>query len=259
MKNKITLLLLLLCLSFSQVLLSQVKMIKAKNCNALFNTDSPFTWDGPIKNGYCHGYGTIKWYTSKGVYEGKMVGTILRGKNEGYCTFYDKNGKKTFECMYKNDLKEGIGRIYYIDGTSEEGTWVNGERVYSEEELAAVDTTDVQFDDSSLDNETVETLVKILEAFCTDYYSSCFYGRSYIENSIEVDNAELLSEGVYRVEGTHSYKGALGSKYADMPFYALIYSDEKKIEFNKQAKADYLHPSDYWEQCTKKFSNSSDY
>lgn len=257
MKNKINLLLLVVCLSFSQGLLSQVKMIKAKNCNALYNTNpnTPFTWNGAIKNGYCHGYGTIKWFNKKGIYEGKMIGTIKRGKNEGFCTLYDEKGRKLFEGTFKDDMKNGAGKAYRKDGTFVDGTWSNDELVAIDgEEVVEVDTTGVASSEdygTTLNDEDIKNLQDHLEVFCYNNYEDCFSGREYIEYSLKVTQAELTENGEFKVEGTHSYKGSYGTVYYDMPFNALLNFDANKIIFNKRAKADYFHSSDYWEECTK--------
>lgn len=250
MKPKITLLLLAILFAFSQTAFSQLKMRKAQNCNALYNTGGPFTWTGPIKNGYCHGYGTIKWYNAKGVCESKMVGTVLKGMNEGFCTFFDAKGNKFFECVYKNDKKNGVGKIYNEDGTIEEREWENDIPVVDSQ---LVDTVAVSESENALSDKDIETLEEMLESFCESYYKSCFSGRDYVEYSLTVGTAEIIESGVYKAEGIHSYKGTFGLSYSDMPFYAIIDSNKRTIEFNKMAKADYFHSTDYWEKCTKSF------
>lgn len=261
MKTKINLLLLIFLFVFSQNVFSQsassqLKMRKAKNCNALFNTNNSFTWNGAIKNGYCHGYGTIKWYDNKGVYQGKMVGTIKRGKSEGFCTFYGTNGKKIFEGMFENDMKNGKGKVFYNDGTTQEGLWYNDEYIGEEGDYAVVDTIAAESSEyysNVLTDEDIKNLQEHLEVFCYNNYEDCFSGRTYIEYSLKVTKAEINSDGKFIVEGTHAYKGSYGTNYYDMAFNATLDFDNNKLVFNKRAKADFLHSSDYWEECTKSF------
>ena len=257
MKNKIKLFLFALCMVFSPSLFSQLRMMKAKNCDAKFNTNMPFTWSGPIKNGYCHGKGTIQWFDKKGNKSTKMIGTIKKGKNEGYCTFYSKKGKKTFEGMYVNDMRNGHGKIYYSNGTSEEGEWSDDTLVSVDTDgisAAVVDTIGATYTANSsglFDDEMKKTLQESLDVFCYNNYSDCFSGRNYIEYSLRIDKVEKVEEGIWKAEGTHSYKGAYGTLYSDMEFSAIIYLTQQKIVFNKRVKADYFHSSDYWEECSK--------
>lgn len=253
MKNKIKIVLLIAGMFISHGLFSQIKMLKASNCKGLYNTNMPFTWSGSVKDGYCQGKGTIKWYR-KGKYMGKMVGNLKKGKNHGYCTLYDATGVKTFEGIFVNDKRNGRGKVYYSNGTYELGKWVNDVLVETEEATVIVDTVSVASNEllnKALDKEDIEALQEILEEFCYSNYSDCFSGRKYVEYSLSIDHSETVEEGVYKVSGIHSYKGSYGIKYSGMSFTALIYTSKRKIVFNKKAKADYFHDSDYWEDCTK--------
>lgn len=260
MKTKINLLLLIFLFSFSQSVISQsassqLKMRKAKNCNALYNTGGPFTWNGAIKNGYCHGYGTIQWYEKNGTKSGKMIGTIKRGKNEGFCTFYAANGKKVFEGMFENDMRNGKGKVFYSDGTTQEGTWYNDEFVGEGDEVVDVDS--ILVDEGSytftFSDDEIKKIQEHLEVYCYNNYEDCFSGRTYIEYSLKVTKADIDENGKFIVEGTHSYKGSYGTYYYDMPFNAIMDFDNNKLVFNKRAKADFFHSSDYWEECTRAF------
>jgi hypothetical protein len=93
----------------------------------------------------------------------------------------------------------------------------------------------------------------VLESFCQDFYSSCFSGRTYVENSLSVTRVEQASLNQIKVYGFHSYKGRLGTSYPDMEYIAYITmsSNRLKIKFRKRSKADFVHPEDYWEECEK--------
>jgi hypothetical protein len=94
----------------------------------------------------------------------------------------------------------------------------------------------------------------ILESFCQEFYSSCFSGRTYLEHSLTVTKVERSSLNGIKVYGFHSYKGRFGTMYRNMEYYAYITvrnGGGTKIEFHKMAKADLLHPEDYWEECSK--------
>lgn len=243
---KIKLFICVLIMVFSQNLFSQLRMVKAKNCDAKFNTNAPFTWSGPIVNGYCHGRGTIQWFDIKGNKSSKMVGAVKNGKAEGYCTFYTAAGVKIFEGYYVNDMRNGKGIVYYSDGTYEEGEWIDDTRI---DNVIAVDDENTVND--TLDEEFKQTLKEFIEAFCCKYYANCFTGRKYIEYSLVVDNVEKIGDGAYKIEGTHSYKGSYGALYTNMLFNATWYVNQKKLMFNKRSKADFFNPTDYWEECTK--------
>jgi hypothetical protein len=98
-----------------------------------------------------------------------------------------------------------------------------------------------------------ETAKLILESFCQDYYSSCFSGRTYVENSLTVSRVEPASLDQIKVYGFHSYKGRFGARYSSMEYYAYVRvrSTSVEIRFYKKSKADLLHPEDYWEDCSK--------
>lgn len=255
---KLKLFICVLIMVFSQSLFSQLRMMKANNCNAKYYTNTPFTWSGPIVNGYCHGNGTIQWFDSKGNKSSKMVGAVKNGKAEGYCTFYTSAGVKIFEGHYVNDMRNGRGIIYYSDGTFEEGEWMDDNRIDDVVvDTLATDnlfyTVDKSTVDETLDDELKQSFKELLEAFCYINYSSCFSGRKYIEYSLIVNNVEEVENRVYKFEGTHSYKGSYGAIYSDMLYKATLYLTQKKIVFYKRSKADFFNPTDYWEECTKQF------
>ena len=94
----------------------------------------------------------------------------------------------------------------------------------------------------------------ILESFCQEFYSSCFSGRTYTENTLSVEKIEQTSLTQIKVEGYHTYKGRFGANYPKMQYYAYIKFNSNssfEIRFHKHSKADAFHPEDYWEVCTK--------
>jgi len=101
-----------------------------------------------------------------------------------------------------------------------------------------------------------EALKRLLEKFCQEYYSDCFSGRSYVRNTLDIENISINDEDVIKVSGTHAYRGSYGSLYEDMDFYVYITKRSSKIifEFHKKAKADFFHSTDYWEECTQSVS-----
>lgn len=106
----------------------------------------------------------------------------------------------------------------------------------------------------SVKAQSNEDMIKqLLESFCREYYSDCFSGRTYVKNTIDIDDISVKDGDVIKVTGTHAYRGSYGSLYEDMDFYVYITMTSYKIkfEFYKKAKADFFHSTDYWEECDK--------
>lgn len=104
--------------------------VKATNCGAYYHTgiDAVFTWTGGANNGYCNGYGTIQWYDVDGNKEGKYVGNVRNGINEGYGTQYYTNGNISYAGNWRNDMENGQGTKYNYDGSvAYSGKFVNGD------------------------------------------------------------------------------------------------------------------------------------
>ena len=94
----------------------------------------------------------------------------------------------------------------------------------------------------------------ILESFCQDHYSSCFSGRTYVENSLTVEKIEEASLSQIKVYGYHSYKGRFGAMYRKIDYYAYIKINSNNtitIKFYKKSMPDPFHPEEYWEDCSK--------
>ena len=102
-------------------------------------------------------------------------------------------------------------------------------------------------------NEDKKIAKLILESFCQDFYSSCFSGRTYVENSLYVTRIEDASLNQKKVYGFHSYKGRFGTKYSDYEFeaYIKISSTSRTIKFHKRSAPDLRHSDYYWETCEK--------
>ena len=103
-------------------------------------------------------------------------------------------------------------------------------------------------------DDTKQMSKLILESFCQEHYSSCFSGRTYIENSLTVYKVEPASLQQIKVYGYHSYKGRFGVKYTSYDYYAYIkYRTDGLVEikFYKKSAPDLFNPDYYWEDCTK--------
>ncbi len=102
-----------------------------------------------------------------------------------------------------------------------------------------------------------ETLQNLIENFCRENYSSCFNGRKYVHNTLEIDKVQKIEDNQIKIEGTHSYRGSYGALYEYMEFkiYLTIYSNKVEIVFKKKAKADFFNSTDYWEECSKTFGD----
>lgn len=98
---------------------NQLAFVKAQNVNGYFQTSrgAVFTWSGSTVNSYCNGYGTIQFYDKNGDIGGKFTGTLKDGKSEGYGTMYYKNGAKSYEGYWVNDMRHGKGTEYHMDGS----------------------------------------------------------------------------------------------------------------------------------------------
>jgi len=74
-------------------------------------------------NGYCNGYGTIRWNSGQ-----KYIGNVVNGKNEGFGTSYHSNGQKSYVGYWVNDMRNGKGKEYDEDGyLIFKGVYVNDE------------------------------------------------------------------------------------------------------------------------------------
>jgi hypothetical protein len=102
-------------------------------------------------------------------------------------------------------------------------------------------------------DEDKKTAKMILESFCQDFYSLCFSGRTYVENSLYVTRMEDASLNQKKVYGFHSYKGRFGARYSDYEFqaYIKISSTSVTIKFHKKSAPDIWHDDYYWETCEK--------
>lgn len=97
---------------------------------------------------------------------------------------------------------------------------------------------------------------KMLESFCTEFFSSCFKGRKYESKSLVVKefNHSTYDEKRYEVEGEYSYKGKYGRLYTDKKFTAVIYEKDDsyyEIIFSKYSDPDLFHNQAYVEKGTR--------
>jgi len=83
-------------------------------------------YSGDLANGLQHGKGKME-FENYDLYDGDWV----EGKMEGYGTyrFYDKRkdgySKKQYEGHFRNNVREGIGRMTYENGDVYVGQWQN--------------------------------------------------------------------------------------------------------------------------------------
>lgn len=108
-------------------------------------------------------------------------------------------------------------------------------------------------------DEDTQMAKMILESFCQDFYSSCFSGRTYVENSLSVSRIEQASLKQIKVYGFHSYKGRMGTRYSDYEFQAYIKFNSTSItvRFLKRSAPDFFHDDYYWEECEKTIYSSN--
>jgi hypothetical protein len=85
----------LLALTFGLQAHSQLRTI-----GTLSNASS-VEWFGPCTNGYCDGYGTVRYYDQNGYYTGSWVGDVAGGAIEGYGTKYYSDGS----ILYRGRVK----------------------------------------------------------------------------------------------------------------------------------------------------------
>jgi len=99
---------------------SQVKIVASLPAE---NPLSSYLYSGQMKGGYPNGKGTAV-YDDKAVYTG-MFSKGLKQGNDGKYVYPD--GITTYIGPYKNDLRNGNGKLIKSDGTTFEGIWRDGE------------------------------------------------------------------------------------------------------------------------------------
>ena len=62
----------------------------------------------------------------------------------------------------------------------------------------------------------------ILDDFCTNHYSDCYSGYTYVENSLTIIQVEYVSNEEAEVVGTHSYILPSGLQYTGEKFKAVV-------------------------------------
>lgn len=108
-------------------------------------------------------------------------------------------------------------------------------------------------DASSSKDRMKQEFQAFLNVFCKEHYHSCFSGRTYVENSVEVSDVSHPTSSSIRVDGTHSYRGRFGVLYSAYQFYAIIKQKGAgfEVQFYKRSAPDLFHDDYYWESCTK--------
>lgn len=129
MKKLILVLAALMCVNMA-IAQRELGMVRATNCEAYYHTGigATFSWTGGISSRYCNGYGTIQFYDEYGNNNGKYVGNVRNGKNEGYGIQYYSNGNVSYEGNWRNDERSGQGTKYNWDGSvAYSGNFENGD------------------------------------------------------------------------------------------------------------------------------------
>jgi hypothetical protein len=84
-----------------------LRYLRASNCNctvATYSNSSSVEWNGRCTNGYCDGYGTVKYYDPNGNYDGCYIGNVSQGILTGFGTKYNADGS----ILYRGNFKENV-------------------------------------------------------------------------------------------------------------------------------------------------------
>lgn len=84
-----------------------------------------FTWDGDCKDGYLHGFGTLKMFENNIEYY-MFEGYVLKGKIEGQGKLINLSDGDIYEGNYVNGKPNGFGHFYNDDGDHYEGNYKDG-------------------------------------------------------------------------------------------------------------------------------------
>ena len=94
----------------------------------------------------------------------------------------------------------------------------------------------------------------ILDDFCTNHYSDCYSGYTYVENSLTIIQVEYVSNEEAEVVGTHSYILPSGLQYTGEKFKAVVKDLPNnagfEIAFNRETNK-VLGSKSYWEPAEK--------
>lgn len=92
-------------------------------------------YEGNFKNDKYHGFGVYIWANVKNGYATKYEGNWKNGIQHGQGTMYYKENRNGYFVKYTgnwvNGQREGQGTCYYKDGSSQSGTWKNGNLISS--------------------------------------------------------------------------------------------------------------------------------
>jgi hypothetical protein len=85
--------------------------------------DNDISWEGPCKNGYADGRGTLTWRAQDNT-KWKLEGTLARGAIAGEAT--RSSGEATYIGTFRNGVPHGTGYFRYADGDQYEGGVADG-------------------------------------------------------------------------------------------------------------------------------------
>jgi len=126
MARKITLVLLLILITFQVAWADENFITDAKGCkvfNPVPHEKESVTWSSICKDGYASGNGVLQWYTD-GVLGDRYEGSLVDGKAIGKGKYTDKNGN-VYEGDFVNSQMSGTGKLTLLDGTKYEGDFAN--------------------------------------------------------------------------------------------------------------------------------------
>lgn len=101
-------------------------------------------------------------------------------------------------------------------------------------------------------SQTKEDIRSLVNKFCNTYFSDCFSGRSYVSNSITIDQASYISDNQIKAVGYHKYENFAGI-VDKQPYEAIITVSRNSVKITFYKKSKVLLGEDTWEDCTKSF------
>ena len=156
------------------------------------------------KTGELEGLGVYYWKTGS-----KYLGYFKRNMLHGYGVLKDKENKKVFEGPYVNNLKNGFGRLYYVNGEYYEGEFnddkMEGEGIYH---FKNGDVWEGIFENKKKNGVGIMKR-KNGEIFLTQYEEDNFIGevplsneeKNYIENLKQNERKNFLEQKKMEGEG----------------------------------------------------------
>ena len=173
----------------------------------------------------------------------------------GFFSYTDKNGKRHNRKDYQAEIEvynTEVQRIMFrllrpADMTHTKAYWDECSQNFGEIQRRA--------DQDEYQKQENREYTRLLNNFCRRNYNSCFSGRTYQENSLQVKTITEDDYGIIYVTGIHTYVGRTGNVYKEARFEAKVQKEgnRTRIEFKKESAPDFTHSDYYWERCTKDY------